>query len=252
MEAPSSQGGLRGEASPRNTPLVFQQGGEYVTCVTQGQAVRFLSTDFAWTEQKVPHSVKIYLRYHLNNSCWTITAQTGDTWKEENQYVIDVLPSWGNEDWVLGTGKVKLCANDIDGHLFTALWKAFEEKLIEVTGMADLVQLCGYYQYNARISGVLTFHPRLKVDSFWRAIQCVVRGIGVATRLSAHGLALLWAVNAEDVFSYLQSLRIMGYEVRNHNTNPQIPKGEYLIPYAFPTLTPRSVQSRKNLGDGDE
>ena len=221
--------------------------------VTDGQAMRFLSSDFAWTEQEVPNSVKINLKYDLNNSCWTITAKTtGDTRGQENQFVIDVLPARGNEDWVLGISKVKLCANDLDQHLFTGLWKAFEEKLLEITSMADLVQLSGYYQYNVRISGVMNFHPELKVNLFWRVVQCVVRGIGVATQLSAPKLASLWGVKVENVFSYLQSLRSMGYEVRNHNTNPQIPKGEYLIPYAFPTLTPRSVQLRKNLGDGDD
>ena len=140
----------------------------------------------------------------------------------------------------------------MDKCLFTALWKAFEEKLIEMTGMADLVQMSGYYQYNPRITGLLTFHPSLKVDCFWRVVQCVVRGIGVVKQLSAKDLALVWEVNADNVFSYLKSLRSMGYEVRNYNTNSQIPTGEYLITYAFPTLTPRSVQLRKNLGDGNE
>jgi DNA (cytosine-5)-methyltransferase 1 len=215
--------------------------------VTQGSSMRFLSTDFGWTEEEISDSLKIILDYDLNNSCWLIAAQIGGTERDENLYAIEICPAWGREDWVIGTRKVKLCANNLDKRVFTALWKAFEEKLIEFTGMADVVQLSGYYQYNARISGVLTFHPRLKVDSFWRVVQSVVRGIGVTAQLSAQGLALLWAVNAEDVFSYLLSLRSMGYEVRNHNTNPQIPKGEYLIPYAFPTLTPRSVQLRKKL-----
>jgi DNA (cytosine-5)-methyltransferase 1 len=140
----------------------------------------------------------------------------------------------------------------MDKSLFTALWKAFEEKLIEVTGMADLVQLSGYYQYNPRIRGFLTFQPNFRGEQFWYVVQSVVSGLGVATQLSAQGLALLWGVNDKDVFSYLQSLRRLGYEVRNHNTNPQIPRGEYLIPYAFPTLTQKSVQLRKNLGIGND
>lgn len=114
------------------------------SCVTQGKAVRFLSSNFAWTERKLSHSLKVNLKYDLNSSYWAITAQTDDTWQQENQYVIDVFPSWGNENWVLGTNQVKLCANDLAQHSFTALWKAFEEKLIEITGMADLVQLSGY------------------------------------------------------------------------------------------------------------
>jgi DNA (cytosine-5)-methyltransferase 1 len=214
------------------------------------QSKRFLSPDFAWTENQVPNSVKINLKYDLNNSEWTITAQKDDVWKEENEYVIEVSPALEYEDWILRTSKVRLCANDMDKSLFTALWKAFEEKLIEVTGMADLVQLSGYYQYNPRIRGFLTFQPNFRGEQFWYVVQSVVSGLGVATQLSAQGLALLWGVNDKDVFSYLQSLRRLGYEVRNHNTNPQIPRGEYLIPYAFPTLTQKSVQLRKNLGIG--
>ncbi len=214
------------------------------------QSKRFLSPDFAWTENQVPNSVKINLKYDLNNSEWTITAQKDDVWKEENEYVIEVSPALEYEDWILRTSKVRLCANDMDKFLFTALWKAFEEKLIEVTGMADLVQLSGYYQYNPRIRGFLTFQPNFRGEQFWYVVQSVVSGLGVATQLSAQGLALLWGVNDKDVFSYLQSLRRLGYEVRNHNTNTQIPRGEYLIPYAFPTLTQKSVQLRKNLGIG--
>jgi DNA (cytosine-5)-methyltransferase 1 len=220
--------------------------------VTQGQGVRFLSADFTWNKRKIPNSIKINIKYEINDFGWSIAANNGDNRQAENKFFIDVFPSWGNEKWSLGTNKVMLCANDLDLHLFTAVWKAFEEKLTEITGMADLVQLSGYYQYKPRISGVMSFHPGLKVNLFWRVVQCVVRGIGVATQLSAQGLASLWGVESENVFSYLHSLRSMGYEVRNHNTNPQITKGEYLIPYAFPTLTPRSVQLRKNLGTTDE
>jgi DNA (cytosine-5)-methyltransferase 1 len=229
----------------QNRQLTSVSSSDYVI---QGQAVRCLSSNFAWTENYVPHTVKIYLNYDLNNTCWVIAAQSGEICKDDDYFVIEVYPSWGNEKWSLNTNKVKLCAKDLDKPVFTALWKAFEEKLTELTDKADLVQLSGYYQYNTRINGTLTFQPQLEVDTFWRVVQCVVTGIGVAIQISAQGLAALWAVKAEDVFSYLQCLRRMGYEVRNHNTNSQIPKGEYLIPYAFPTLTPRSVQLRKTLG----
>ncbi|HEY9834283.1 MAG TPA: DNA cytosine methyltransferase [Stenomitos sp.] len=219
------------------------------TYVIYEQAVRFLSSDFGWSANQVFNSIKINLKYELNPSSWMITAQKHDIWEEEYQYVIEINPSVGYEQWVLGNTQVKLCANNLDRHIFTALWKAFEEKLIELTGMADLVQLSGYYQYSSRIRGVLNFNPNLKVEKFWRIVQHVVEGIGVATQLSAQGLGLLWDVNTDDVFSYLQSLRHLGYEVRNHNTNSQIPKGEYLIPYAFPTLNPKSVQLRKNFSE---
>ncbi|MBD2386898.1 DNA cytosine methyltransferase [Cylindrospermum sp. FACHB-282] len=216
--------------------------------IITGKEVRFLSSDFGWSKNKSDHSIKINLTYELNTSCWMITAQTSDILTEENKFVLDVFPTLGNENWVIETDKVKLCANELNPHLFTALWKAFEEKILDITGMADLVQLSGYYQYNPRFHGVMTFSPGLQINLFWLVVQCVVRGIGVANQLSAQNLSLLWGVKTENIFSYLQSLRSMGYEVRNHHTNPQIPQGEYLIPYIFPTLTPRTVQLRKNLG----
>lgn len=65
----------------------------------------------------------------------------------------------------------------------------------------------------------MTFNSNLKVEQLWRIIQCVTRCIGTSAQLSARELAEQWGVKAEDVFSYLQSLRSMGYEVRNHNIN---------------------------------
>ena len=75
----------------------------------------------------------------------------------------------------------------------------------------------------------------------------IVGGIGVATQLTALSFAHLWGITESEVLPVLHKLRGMGYEVRSNNTNPQIVSGEYLIPYAFPTLTPRSVQLRKQL-----
>lgn len=214
----------------------------------QTEAERFLSPDFDWNKQAIPHSQKICLTYHLNECCWLISAGTDETIENENKYIIEICPNPGGKNWYLRTKKVNLCAKNLNISIYTGLWKAFEEKLIELTGKADLVQLSGYYQYPPRISTEMTFHPSLTVEPLWSVVQCVVRGIGVASQMPAKTLALLWKVKEKDVFSYLQSLRSMGYEVRNHNTNSQIPYGEYLIPYAFPTLTPRSVQLGKNLG----
>ncbi len=210
--------------------------------------VRFLSIDnFLWTEEPVANSVKIYLSCELDSSSWIIKASTNNNWEEPDQFSIDVYPSCGYDDWVLCTNSVKLCAKHLDTQVFTSLWKAFEEKLNEATGKVDLVQLSGYYQYNARISGIMNFYGKEKVNLFWRVVQCVTRCIATSAQLKVKEFAECWGVNEEDVVSYLQSLRAIGYEVRSHNTNPQIPLGEYLVPYAFPTLNPKSVQLRKVL-----
>ena len=214
----------------------------------KGKLIRFLSTEtFSWTQELAPQSVKIYLDYELTDSSWMIAASVSGDWEKTDQFVIDVYPSRGYDEWGLSTESVKLCAKELDTQIFTSLWKAFEEKLNEATGKADLVQLSGYYQYNARITGIMNFHTTSKIDSFWRVVQCVTRCIGTAEQLKARNFAQQWGVRENDVFFYLQSLRAMGYEVRSHNTNPQIPIGEYLIPYAFPTLNPKSVQLRKTL-----
>jgi len=218
-----------------------------VTCVTKGQAVRFLSTNFAWTEQEISNSIKIKIRYKFNPDIWIIEATINNFFEKESLYEINIFPSCHYEDWGLETEQVKLCAQDLDRRVFTALWKYFEETLIKLTGKADLVQLSGYYQYKPRINGILTCRPSLKEDLFWQVVQSVVEGIGVAKQLPAKSLASQWGVKVQGVFNYLESLRGLGYEVRNHKTNPQISQGKYLIPYAFPTLMPKSVQLRKKL-----
>ncbi len=213
----------------------------------KGKTIRYLSPNFAWTKTSIPESVKINISYNLDKSCWLIVASLNEIEKDEDKFIIDVYPSCGYDNWVIGTDSVRLCGKDLNVQVFTSLWKAFEEKLTEVTGKADLVQLSGYYQYAPQISGVMNFEPKLKINEFWRVVQCVTRCIGTSNQLSAKELADKWGIKTENVYSHLKSLRVMGYEVRNNKTNPQISEGQYLIPYAFPTLNFQSIQLRKTL-----
>lgn len=215
----------------------------------KGKRRRFLSVDFGWSEAEILDSVRVEIEYALTPKCWRITAGIGEIGEGENDYAIAIFPADNHHCWGLGTEKVCLSGQGLDKRVFTALWKGFEEKLIEITGKADLVQLSGYYQYAPKISAKLSFHPGLEVTDFWRVVESVVAGIGVAKQLPATEMAWLWGVEVAEVFDRLQGLRRMGYEVRSHNTNSQIPKGVFLIPYRFPTLTPRSVQLRKELGE---
>jgi DNA (cytosine-5)-methyltransferase 1 len=87
-------------------------------------------------------------------------------------------------------------------------------------------------------------------DPIWDVLREIVFGNGVSDTASALDLARGWgldAVDEDDVFEILGTLRKMGYEVRGHGTNPQIKSGHFLIPYRFPTLAPLSVQLRKSL-----
>src|SRR5262249_12132950 len=153
--------------------------------------------------------------------------------RKEPVYEIVVEPR-ANVDWPLAQRIVNLRATDFSSSVFTGLWKAFEESLQVGYGVADLVQLSGYYQYRPKIESTMKFLVRHN-NTDWRVVQNVVQSAGVGKQLSVHTLGFVWGIAASDVFSSLLFLRNIGYEVRNQNTNSQIPHGEYLIPYAFPT-----------------
>lgn len=207
---------------------------------------KFLSKNFRWEEIETLGSTKMNLRFRMDESSLTLSAGVAENRVGHAVYGIAVEPSL-REDWCFGERKVRLVAEDDDPRTFTALWKAFEEKTRELHGIADLVQLSGYYQYRPKIKATMGSPETGGSDGLWHVVRCVVSGVGVAKQLPARHFAALWEVEDGDVLPNLALLRGMGYEVRSHNTNPQIEDGEYLIPYFFPTLTPRSVQLRKKL-----
>ena len=129
--------------------------------------------------------------------------------------------------------------------MFFGAWKAFETELIRLGLKADLVQLCEYYQYTPR------FLSRMKTvgvhDPMWDTLSKVVEGVGTRKILKSKLLASEWDVRTDELLPVAMWLRSFGYEARNKLTNAQIPQGSYLIPYAFPTLTPQSVQLRKRM-----
>ncbi len=126
----------------------------------------------------------------------------------------------------------------------TVAWKAFEQELI-VNGMkADLVQLNGYYQYRPKLLVTAVVSDNVK---YAEVLRWVMRNREIPEIKKTHTLAQEWNVLDSDVMDAAEYLRILGYEIRNHSTNPQIDADHWLIPYVFPTLTPQSVQLRKKL-----
>ena len=201
---------------------------------------RVLGEDFSW--KTGGHGVKVDLGYFLNGHEWRIRA--GASAAEITEALELRLTPRDEYPWALDAAAVRMQATDTLESTFTALWKAFEERLLEVTGTADLVQLSGYYQYQARIKIEVIRHPNAP---FWHLLCAVLSGVGVACQWSSAQFALAWGCDEHQVPNFMQQLKILGYEIRNANTNPQIAVGEYLIPYAFPTLKPQSVQLRKRL-----
>lgn len=124
-----------------------------------------------------------------------------------------------------------------------ALWKSLEKLVNEVELKDDLVQLFGYYQYKQRYTATIKIYDSsLEKKSFWRIFSRISEGYGVGKLLPIVELSQIYSIQPESLLSELRTLKRLGFEIRNNNTNQQIPNGMILIPYAFPSLNERSLQ----------
>ena len=155
---------------------------------------------------------------------------------------IDIVSNGVN--WNLGVSRVCLMTYTDQIKAFTVAWKAFDHELIINSIKADIVQLNGYYQYVPKLKCECTFHNEVKYGNI---LSKIVSGELVANLVSSTDLSDCWSTSERELIEVAQFLRSLGYEIRNHGTNPQIEEGNWLIPYSFPTLTPQSVQLRKKV-----
>lgn len=174
----------------------------------------------------------------------TAFARASDTTEMTYEIIIRPTPA---AYWPMTWTEARMQGSQQEPLLFTALWKAFEEWVNVHYNIADLVQLRGYYQYTPRILATMRFDSPGNIECQWRVVALIVSGEGVGKQFSTAALATLWGVKSSEVLNLLHFMRKLGYEVRSHRTNPQIQEGQYLIPYAFPTLSTRSIQGRKEL-----
>lgn len=173
-----------------------------------------------------------------------LTISVNDTNDSSEDSIISLEITAKDKPWSLGVQTVRLIVCSSQPLGYTVAWKAFERELIDNAIKADLVQLNGYYQSVPRIQCRCIFSGDMPYSD---AIKRVVSHDGVGIILSGNELAQTWSVSESDVMRVAAYLRKLGYEVRNHSTNPQIDEGDWLIPYMFPTLTPMSVQLWKKL-----
>lgn len=172
----------------------------------------------------------------------TITVEDTQEEKSTNLVTLKLNPS--NYEINLNISKIEIRVRSNRILAYTAGWRAFEHELIRNNIKADLVQLNGYYQYTPKLLGNCTFFSKYPYSSL---IEKIVAGTCVGRITSSAELAETWGIPESELFSFAEFLRKIGYEIRNHNTNPQIDEGYWLLPYSFPTLTKMSVQFRKNL-----
>lgn len=199
--------------------------------------------DFGW-KARAGKNASLRVRFVPRKLEWNIHVSPLDG-ESDQSFSITITPVL-RTNWALPVPKVMLSGAALAKDVFTGGWKAFEDELIRFNIKADLVQLCGYYQYKPNFRCKVTYN-RLPVPKEWAVLKAVVEGIGVGDILAYEEIANLWKIHIADVVDIARWLRELGYEVRNHQTNPQIPLDCLLVPYVFPTLTPLSVQLRKSL-----
>lgn len=170
---------------------------------------------------------------------------TSDRRRSREAFIIDVTPGVGR-GWVLPVSRVALSGTQLEHQCFVCVWKALDTWLSEGDLKDDLVQLCGYFAYEPAIACSMRIAAEHS-DWRWQLVSRVVAGSGVRAITPGSRLAAELEVRQAQLKEALIFLRALGYEVRSELTNPQIPKGHFLIPYSFPTFNHRSVQLHKAL-----
>lgn len=206
-----------------------------------------LGDDFAWAADAPDGTLQVDC--DISESQWVIEVAPADEKRKRKPAFEIVVTSNPARPWAMGEKRVLLQGYAATREVFVGAWKAFETELVRLGVKADLVQLAEYYQYI----------PRLKIqmkadgvkDARWEVLVKVVEGVGTREIIKESQLAELWEVRTGELLQLAVWLRSLGYEARNNLTNSQIPPGSYLIPYAFPTLTPLSVQLRKKMAVED-
>lgn len=203
-----------------------------------------LTEDFRLVE-RAKHEDGISVLFQPTGRTWRFLVGNSEPESASKRFVVTARPRSGAV-WPLPCDEVILEGSSLDPSKFTISWKVFEAELQRQDIKADLVQLSGYYQYEPGFVAEMSVKGR--TPWMWRALSEVVQGKGTRGVLPTDSIASEWGIEADQVREFAQFLRLLGFEVRNHNTNPQIPGGHWLLPYAFPTLSHQSVQLRKELG----
>jgi DNA (cytosine-5)-methyltransferase 1 len=224
--------------------LHFSNNDYHLTSIDESlQYVRYLGEDFSWdSHPNSEFTSKVHVSNELNVNCWKIKISNNS--KFNQQYKILIKPT-SNVGWVIPSKKVELIGCSFDDHVYTALWKALEENLHKINGTTELVHLSGYYQYKPAIKVRAEFSSL--PNNKWIALSNILNYKGVASNYTITELSNIWNIDEDSIFNILLNLKLTGYEIRNHKTNPQILDKNVLIPYIFPTLTPKSVQLFKSL-----
>lgn len=180
-------------------------------------------------------------------SCLSIRT-TGDRRRSKPAFSITIEAAEGLV-WSLPFERIEVHGTQLAREDFLVGWKAVEHWLSAHNLKADLVQLYGYYAYEALAVNRCDLHGA--TDWRWTRLAELIGGSGTRAIYKASELCNIFRLSESSLRQWLSFLRSLGYEVRSHNTNPQIAPNSYLLPYSVPTLTAESVQRTKDLFESD-
>ena len=118
---------------------------------------------------------------------------------------------------------IKVFSNDIWS--FTTAWKSFERIMKKNCVKDDLVQLNGYYQYPPAIDYTVTFTNSFIFTEDWEVLKSISLNKPIQRIMSYEEMSSNLCIESNELLNAAKMLKIMGFEVRNHNTNPQIKEG---------------------------
>ena len=205
----------------------------------------WISKDFSVTEDKPEYPAEFF-EYHLRREESKLTVELSSP--REKQLIDFELLLRPSASWHLEEREIIVCARVGSSLGLTAAFKAVERYIRETYGYEDLVQVSGYFQQNQTLQCSLSVGrvPGERMAD-WLLVTEVISGNSVGKNFDQRELAMNLGIEDESVPAKMAWLKSIGFEIRNSSTNPQLPAHHYLIPYAFPTLTNRSVQLRKSL-----
>lgn len=179
----------------------------------------------------------------IKNSEWQFELTQNDS---NEKYRIEIshlnLPFIFN-----GISKVTLISHDWSLKTLLILWKSFEKEVIDNSIRADLVQLNGYYQYNPIFKLEFIRKENHSNDKVWMFIETLFDDLDCNKVRSLSELSIVYDMNEHEILDSLKKLKSIGFEIRNHNTNSEIPENNYLIPYKFPSMNNLSLQLKTDL-----
>ena len=169
----------------------------------------------------------------------TLEISTSITKKNDFfDYIIEITPT---KNWALKHDSIRLSWKGHTLKDYAIAWKYLEFQLKKHKIKSDLVQFAGYYQYKPSIH-IKWNIKELEQNNIFEKLSLITSREFTRRNFKLSEIAKALNYSEEGCIKFLKQLKLIGLDVRNHNTNSMINFGEILVPYEFPTLYGKSVQ----------